>query len=273
MQKKFIALTALAIMVCPLSANAAGKNGVAAEINGQKIMVSEIEKAYNSNPMFKEQMKFADFYEKFLDPYINGKMLYQAAQKAGVENTAEYKDQLAILKEELANKIYLDEQVEKKIKKSDIEKVYNGYKTQFKPEKEVKAKHILVSDEKTAKQVISRLKKGDKFDALAKEYSKDTSVDLGYFTKGQMVPEFEKAAFAMKKGQYSKAPVKTNFGYHVIMVEDTRDTKPATLQELEPQIKMQLSRGAAEDIFKELNEKAKIVKYSYDGKEIKTNAK
>ena len=146
MQKKFIALTALAIMVCPFSADAAGKNGVAAEINGQKIMVNEIEKAYNSNPMFKEQMKFADFYEKFLDPYINGKMLYKAAQKAGVENTAEYKDQLAILKEELANKIYLDEQVEKKIKKSDIEKVYNGYKTQFKPEKEVKAKHILVSD-------------------------------------------------------------------------------------------------------------------------------
>jgi len=77
----------------------------------------------------------------------------------------------------------------------------------------------------------------------------------------------------MKKGQYSKAPVKTSFGYHVIMVEDTRDTKPATLKELEPQIKMQLSRGAAEDIFKELNENTKVVKYSYDGKEIKTNAK
>ncbi len=272
MQNKFIALTALSVaMMTSFNADAAGKKGVAAEINGQKIMVSEIENAYNSNPMFKEQMKFEDFYEKFLDPYINGKMLYQAAQKAGVEKSEEYKNQLAILKEELANKIYLDEQVEKKISKSEIQSVYNGYKTQFKPEKEVKAKHILVNDEKTAKDVIAKIKKGEKFDALAKEYSKDTSVVLGYFTKGQMVPEFEKAAFAMKKGQYSKAPVKTSFGYHVIMVEDTRETKPATLEEIEPQIKMQLSRGAAEEVFKELNAKTKVVKYSYDGKEIKTN--
>ena len=77
----------------------------------------------------------------------------------------------------------------------------------------------------------------------------------------------------MKKGQYSKAPVKTKFGYHVILVEDSRMTKPADLKTVEPQIKMQLSREAANDIFKEINSKAKIVKYSYDGKETKTNQK
>ena len=77
----------------------------------------------------------------------------------------------------------------------------------------------------------------------------------------------------MKKGQYSKAPVKTKFGYHVIMVEDTRETKPAELKQIEPQIKMQLSRQAAEEVFKDINSKTKVVKYSYDGKEIKTNQK
>ena len=274
MQKKYAMLAVLSIlMLNPLNASAAGKNGVAAEVNGQKVMVSAIKDAYEMNPAAQKQLSFEEFYDKVLDVYINGVMLYQAAEKSGVENSPEYKKQLKVLKEELASKIYLEQQVDKKITQAKIKEVYNEYKEQFKPEKEVKAKHILVSDEKTANEVIAKLKKGEKFDELAKEYSLDKASDLGYFTKDVMVPEFSKAAFAMKKGQYSKAPVKTKFGYHVILVEDSRMTKPADLKTVEPQIKMQLSREAANDIFKEINSKAKIVKYSYDGKETKTNQK
>lgn len=274
MQKKYAMLAVFSIlMLNPLNASAAGKNGVAAEVNGQKVMVSAIKDAYEMNPVAQKQLSFEEFYDKVLDVYINGVMLYQAAEKSGVENSPEYKKQLKVLKEELASKIYLEQQVDKKITQAKIKEVYNEYKEQFKPEKEVKAKHILVSDEKTANEVIAKLKKGEKFDELAKEYSLDKASDLGYFTKDVMVPEFSKAAFAMKKGQYSKAPVKTKFGYHVILVEDSRMTKPADLKTVEPQIKMQLSREAANDIFKEINSKAKIVKYSYDGKETKTNQK
>ena len=274
MQKKYAMLAVFSIlMLNPMSASAAGKNGVAAEVNGQKVMVSELKQAYEMNPAAQQQLSFEDFYNKFIDVYVNGVMLYQAAEKAGVENSPEYKKQLKVLKEELASKIYLEQQVDKKISQDKIKEVYNEYKSQFKPEKEVKAKHILVSDEKTANEVIAKLKKGEKFDDLAKEYSIDKAANLGYFTKDVMVPEFSKAAFAMKKGQYSKAPVKTKFGYHVIMVEDSRMTKPAELKQVEPQIKMQLSREAANDLFKEINSKAKIVKYSYDGKETKTNQK
>ncbi len=274
MQKKYAMLAVFSIlMLNPMSASAAGKNGVAAEVNGQKVMVSELKQAYEMNPAAQQQLSFEDFYNKFIDVYVNGVMLYQAAEKAGVENSPEYKKQLKVLKEELASKIYLEQQIDKKISQDKIKEVYNEYKSQFKPEKEVKAKHILVSDEKTANEVIAKLKKGEKFDDLAKEYSIDKAANLGYFTKDVMVPEFSKAAFAMKKGQYSKAPVKTKFGYHVIMVEDSRMTKPAELKTVEPQIKMQLSREAANDLFKEINSKAKIVKYSYDGKETKTNQK
>ena len=274
MQKKYAMLAVFSIlMLNPMSASAAGKNGVAAEVNGQKVMVSELKQAYEMNPAAQQQLSFEDFYNKFIDVYVNGVMLYQAAEKAGVENSPEYKKQLKVLKEELASKIYLEQQIDKKISQDKIKEVYNEYKSQFKPEKEVKAKHILVSDEKTANEVIAKLKKGEKFDDLAKEYSIDKAANLGYFTKDVMVPEFSKAAFAMKKGQYSKAPVKTKFGYHVIMVEDSRMTKPAELETVEPQIKMQLSREAANDLFKEINSKAKIVKYSYDGKESKTNQK
>ena len=274
MQKKYAMLAVFSIlMLNPMSASAAGKNGVAAEVNGQKVMVSELKQAYEMNPAAQQQLSFEDFYNKFIDVYVNGVMLYQAAEKAEVKNINKYKKQLKVLKEELASKIYLEQQIDKKISQDKIKEVYNEYKSQFKPEKEVKAKHILVSDEKTANVVIAKLKIGEKFDDLAKEYSIDKAANLGYFTKDVMVPEFSKAAFAMKKGQYSKAPVKTKFGYHVIMVEDSRMTKPAELKTVEPQIKMRLSREAANDLFKEINSKAKIVKYSYDGKETKTNQK
>ena len=101
---------------------------------------------------------------------------------------------------------------------------------------------------------------------MGKKYSKDNSVDLGYFTKEMMVPEFGNAAFAMKKGQISKTPVKTQFGYHIIAVDDTRTTKPLPLKEVKPQIEAMLSQQAVAKVFKDLNENGKVERYSLDGK-------
>lgn len=269
MQKKYAAWAVMSlILMNPLTASAEGKNGVAATINGEDVTVSEIREAYEMNPMVKGKISFDDFYGKALDFYVNGKILYQAAVADNITSSPEYKNQLEMAKEELARKMYLEQQVDKQISKSDIEKVYNQYKSTFKPEKEVKAKHILVADEKTANEVIAKLKKGGKFDTLAKEYSKEPA-ELGYFTKETMVPEFANAAFAMKKGQYSQKPVKTQFGYHVIMVEDVRNTKPLPLSDVEQQIKAQLSQKAVGDVFNKVNKGAKVVKYNLDGSVMK----
>lgn len=127
--------------------------------------------------------------------------------------------------------------------------MYNDYKSKFESQKEVKAKHILVDSEAKAKEVIAKLKKGEDFVKLANEYSKD-QVELGYFTEDMMVPEFSKAAFSMDKGEFSKTPVKTEFGYHVILVEDVRASKPLELKEIEPQLKNMVTQQVIAKILK-----------------------
>ena len=212
MQKKYVALALLTVLLAnPAKVMAEGKDGVAAVVNGEKITVAEIRDAYKANPQLKGRVSFNDFYNKALDGFISGKIVYQEAVKAKVTDTPEYKAQLELAKQELARKIYLEQQVAKKVTDKDVKKLYDEYKSTFKSEKEVKAKHILVPSKEKADEVIAKLKKGGDFDKLAKEYSKEPA-ELGYFTKRVMVPEFANAAFSMKKGEVSKAPVKTQFG-------------------------------------------------------------
>lgn len=268
MQNKYIALALMAVVLAhPAKAMAEGKDGVAAVVNGDKITVAEIRDAYNANPQLKGRVSFNDFYNKALDGFISGKIVYQEAMKAKITETPEYKAQLDLAKQELARKLYLEKQVEKKVSDKDVKKLYDEYKSTFKSEKEVKAKHILVQDKAKADEVIAKLNKGGDFDKLAKEYSKEPA-ELGYFTKRVMVPEFANAAFVMKKGEVSKTPVKTQFGYHVIKVEDVRDSKPMSLKEVEPQLKAMLTQGALAESFQDAAQNSKVEKYSLDGKTI-----
>lgn len=268
MQKKYAALALLAVMLAsPAQVMAEGKDGVAAVVNGEKITVAEIKDAYDANPQLKGRVPFKDFYDKAVDGFISGKIIYQEAMKEKVTDTPAYKKQLELAKQELARKIYLENQVDKKVSDKDIKNLYDEYKSTFKAEKEIKAKHILVDSDAKAKEVIAKLQKGGNFDKLAKEYSKEPA-ELGWFTKRVMVPEFGDAAFAMKKGTYSKTPVKTKFGYHVIMVEDSRDAKPLPLKEVEPQLKAMLSQGALAEVFQNAAANSKVEKYSLDGKPV-----
>ena len=192
-------------------------------------------------------------------------MVYQAAKAAKIEETPEFERQLVIAKEDLARKLYLEKQVEEKVTSDEIKKLYDEYTSKFESQKEVKAKHILVDKEATANEVINKLKKGEDFVKLAKEYSKDQVADLGYFTAEVMVPEFSKAAFSMNKGEYSKKPVKTEFGYHVILVDDVRASQPLELKDVEPQLKNMVTQKVVAEIFDNLRNTAKVERYSLEG--------
>lgn len=273
MQKKYIFATASVIIVLVAGAftykvYAEKNNGVAAVVNGEKITVAEIRDAYEKNPQIKAQASFADFYAQALDVMVNSKLALQAATKANIQATPEYQEQLAELQDEVARQVYIEKQIESKVTDAKVKEVYDEYLAKFKPEKEIKAKHILVEDEALAKDIIAKLDaKKASFDDLAKEFSKDQP-DLGYFTADVMVPEFSDAAMKLEVNTYSKEPVKTQFGYHVILVEDARDTKPQPFEALENQIKMSLSQQAVADIVKELNNNAKIEKFDLEGKKI-----
>ena len=265
---KFAALAFASSLVMNIAiANAAGKNGVAAVINGQNISVAEIKEAYELAPGAKGKVSFEEFYNQTLDEFVANELIYQEALKAKITETPEFKAQLKTIKKGLASKVYLEQQVDKVLTDDKLKEVYNDYKKNFKAEKEVKAKHILVDNEDKAKEVISKLNNKGNFDKLAKEYSKEPA-ELGYFTKEVMVPEFSEAAFNLKKGQYTQTPVKTQFGYHVILVEDIRDAEPLTFDKAKNQIKNAVAHGSLEKILEGISAKAKVVRYDFSGKEI-----
>lgn len=273
MQKKYIIATSAAIVVLIAGAltykvHAEKNNGVAAIVNGETVAVSEIKDVYDKNPQIQAQVSFEDFYNQAIDVAVNGKLALQAATAAKVQESDAYKKQMAEMQDEVARQVYMEQRVNERVTDEAIQKVYDEYVSKFESEKEIKAKHILVATEDEAKDIIAKLDaKEASFDELARKYSKDQS-DLGYFTAKAMVPEFSSAAFALKKGEFSKAPVKTEFGYHVILVEDVRDTKPLPLDEVREQIRHNLSQQAVADIIKELNDNAKVEKFDLKGKKI-----
>lgn len=273
MQKKYVVMLSAVVLVAAAAVSfkvyAEKNKGVAARVNGDVISVEEIKEGYHANPQLEAQVPFSEFYTKAVDVLVNGKLLYQAAQEAKIEDSDEYKKQLKTASEDLLRKVYLEKVVAEKVNDGLVEAFYNEeYIKNFKSKPEVKAKHILVSDEKTAQEVVEKLNKGEKFDDIAKKYTKDSSVDLGYFSEDIMVPEFTKAAFALKKGEYTKKPVKTQFGYHVILVEDMRDSEPLALKDLEPQIKNALVQKTIAETFDELYKNSKIEKYDLEGKKL-----
>ena len=250
------------------NANAGADKGVAAKVNGETIYINDLKQSYADHPQIKDKVPFEEFYAKTLDVFVNSKLVYQAAKTAKIEETPEFQRQLVTAKEDLARKLYLEKQVDEKVTDEEIKKLYDEYTSKFESQKEVSAKHILVETEDKAKEVIKKLNEGGDFVALAKEYSKDQAVDLGYFTADMMVPEFSTAAFAMNNGEYSKTPVKTPFGYHVILVEDARASKPLELKDIEPQLKNMVTQKIVAEIFDNLRNSAKIEKYSLEGEVI-----
>lgn len=273
MKKKYVFAATAAVVVLLAGAftykvYAERNNGVAAVVNGEQITVAEVKEAYEGTPQIKTQVSFEEFYNRALEVMINSKLALQAATAANVQASAEYQKELAVMQDDLARKVYIDQQLTKKVTDEEVKKVYDEYVANFKSEKEVKAKHILVDTEDLAKEIIEKLnKKSAKFDDLAKQYSKDQA-DLGYFTAEAMVPEFSEAAFAMKKGTFSQKPVKTEFGYHVILVEDIRDSKPLAFEAVAEQIKGNLSQQAVGQIVAELHQNAQIEKFDLKGKKI-----
>lgn len=273
MQKKYIFAASAALVVLIAGAvtykvSAEKNNGIAAVVNGEQITVAEVKEAYEQNPQLKAQVKFEDFYNHALDVMVNSKLALQAATAANIQASPEYQKQLAEIQSELARQVYLEQQVNARVTDEEVKKIYDDYVANFKSEKEIKAKHILVDTQDLAQEIIAKLEKKEaSFNDLALQYSKDQP-DLGYFTAEAMVPEFSAAAFALEKGAFSKEPVKTQFGYHVILVEDVRDSKPLAFEDVEPQIRNNLSQQAVAQIVQDLNDNAQVEKYDLKGKKI-----
>jgi len=244
-----------------------------ATVDGEKITKQDVAVALQ-DPRIQFDALPKNAQKQVLEQIINKKLLAKKALNDGVEKDKEYKEALAKMKQDLAFQVWQKNQIEEIGKSIDDKKkqdFYNKNKDKFKVPATLQARHILVKTEKEAKDLIKTLdkasKKEAKFIELAKSKSTGPSApkggDLGKFQANQMVPEFAAAAQALKKNTYSKTPVKTQFGYHVIYLNDKTAGKSLSFNEVKGNISQILLGNEynkkVKEITDNLRKKAKIV--------------
>ncbi len=181
-----------------------------------------------------------------LNALIDIKLLAAAAEDAGLADDPNFKARMAFTRARQLHNSLFQENALNVITDEELKERYEAEIAGFPKETEISARHILVETEEAAKEIISELEGGGDFAELAKSKSTGPSGpsggDLGYFGKGQMVPEFEQAAFALGKGEFTKTPVKTQFGWHIIFKEDERDRQPPAFDQVKDQIRQLVAR-------------------------------
>ena len=253
-------------------AKAAQTDLVIATVDGNNITLSEIENVRASNPQLSA-LPLESVYEPLLDNIIDLNVVAAAAKAEKVQNTPEFKKMAKDFEKQLLARYYLEQQAKKNQTKEKLEVLYEQFKKDNPPQEEMSAAHILLKTEKEAQDVIQQLQKGADFAELANKVSENKGLeggDLGYFSRELMVPEFSEAAFAMKEGEFSKKPVKTKFGYHVIKAGPRRLSETPKFEDVEQELMQMQAAQSVEETMQKLRKKAKIVKtpvkFGADGK-------
>jgi peptidyl-prolyl cis-trans isomerase C len=254
----------------PPSPPAVFKDPVVATINGQAIHLSELEVAQQALPPQYRNMPLQAVFPALLDRIVDSKLVVQDGRKNKVADDAAFKKRMVFVEEQVIQDFWLQREIAKKVTAEKLQQRYEERLKSMPAEEEVHARHILVAGEDEAKAIIADIKKGGAFDKIAKEKSTDKASgaeggDLGWFKKSDMVKEFADAAFALKKGEMTEVPVKTQFGYHVITIEDRRKAPPPAFEELQDQLREELARETVTAMLDQLRASAKIEKFNIDG--------
>ena len=264
-------------LAAPLAAHAADApqlqlaptdDPVVAKINGTEIHKSDLLAAQKQLPPQYQQVPLEAIYPQLLDQVVNNDLLIGAAKDAKLDDDPEVKDKLAKLQEHIVEQVYIDRLLAKATSDDALKARYQKSIKDTPPQDEIHGRQILLKDEAEAKAVITQLDKGGDFAKIANEKNPSKEAnggDLGYFTKAAMPPEFGDAAFALKKGQYTKTPVKTQFGWHVIKVEDRRPAAPPSFDDSKEQLASDAQHDTIDAKIAELRGKAKVEQFNLDG--------
>ena len=263
------------LIACAMPLHAEDADPLLAKVNGTEIHQSDLNaveaEAGQIPPMSPEAKR--DYLVQFMSDMI---LVSKAAEAKKLDAGPDFKRKLDFARDKLLMEALLQSVGKEALTDAAMHKVYDDAVKQLGGEKEVHARHILVraaaGDEKASAEakakieaIIARLKKGEDFATVAKEVTEDPSGkanggDLGYFTKEQMVPEFSGVAFKLEKGQISD-PVKTQFGWHVLKVEDKRDKPVPKFEEVKDQIESYVTRKAQAELVTKLRAEAKVEKF------------
>jgi peptidyl-prolyl cis-trans isomerase C len=230
-------------------------------VNGHEIKTSEVRMATDDIigqlPDLPPKLRYPFVVEYLIERHL----LAQLAVKDGVAETEEYKRRLALYQAKALRDAYFFQKIVPTVTEEEIKAAYDAEAAKIAQTERIRARHILVGTEKEATDILARLEKGEKFDDLAKKYSldgsKDYGGDLGYFTAPEMVPEFSKAAFALKVGEVSQ-PVKTDFGWHIVRLDDRKMGAAQPYDQVKSALRSVLLRKKVQDVMDGVRSSSKI---------------
>ncbi len=244
-------------------------NPVVAKIGGQDVTRLDVLNYVQTLPPQTRQLPLQQLFPIAQEQVINVGVIAAKAKDVNLDDDAEVQRQLALAKEQIVRTVNLQNAVEAKVTDARVEEVYNEYVANFPDVEEVKASHILVDKKSDALDLLKQLQDGADFAALAAEKSKDSSGakggDLGYFLRTDVVETFGTAAFDAEPGSLVAEPVKSEFGFHVIKVEDKRKRQPVTLEVAAPELKARLRQAAVGEVMNEWRNDLAIERFDING--------
>ena len=247
---------------------------VVARVDGAELRLSDVEAAQQNLPPQAKKLPLEQIYPVLLDRLVDGMLITEAGRKEHLDRDPDVQNRLKQYEDRLIQEAYINRVVKPAETEDRLRARYQEFLKEKPAQDEVHARHILVKTEAEAKSVVAELDKGADFAVLAKKYSTDPGAesggDLGYFKHDDMVKEFADAAFALSPGQYNKTPVKTEFGWHVIKVEDRRVGKPQSFEEAREQLSRDLAHEIIDAKLQDLRGAAKIEEFGLDGKPLPT---
>lgn len=241
---------------------AAAQDAVVATVNGKNITEGDVKLAEAEIGSDLGSLPEATKRRVLVEYLIENQLFAEAAEGDKLASSPEFDGRMQYWRRRALRDTYFDKSVKDAVSEADAKRFYDEQVKQLKPEEEVKARHILVESEDKAKEIAEKIAHGAEFADMAKEFSKDPGTKdeggtLGYFTRGQMVPQFEEAAFKLQKGDVSQ-PVQTQFGWHLIQVEDRRERQPPEFDVIKDRLLASMIHRKAQEIAASLRGKAKI---------------
>jgi peptidyl-prolyl cis-trans isomerase C len=237
-----------------------------AKVNDRKMTADQLKAALDTlgpnSPIVRAN---PDMMERFLNHLIDNQLLAERARARKIDQSKEFQSRMEQARDQILAELFIDRYISENTSEAALHQHFEENKDKF-AKKEIKASHILMKDEKESSVVLKKaLSKGANFAELARKYSTGPSApkggDLGWFSPGRMVPEFEKAANATPKGEVHPLLVKTQFGFHIIKVDDIKEPRDIRFDSVREEVKSQLTRKLQEQLKDEIRQQAKIEIY------------
>jgi peptidyl-prolyl cis-trans isomerase C len=256
--KKTLTLILAIFFVLGCIQNGNTEGPIIAKVNDAVITKEDFLRSLDSLPGWaKDRFSSKEGKKQFLEELIKRELLYQEAERIGLDKDKEFLEKLEDFKKMTLLSILIKREIEEKAVVSDeeVKKYYDNNKEEFRTDM-VRASHILVDTEDDAREILKRIKNGEDFAELAKSFSKDSGSasrggDLGFFGRGKMIPEFERVAFGLKPGEVSK-PLKTRFGYHIIKVTEKKEGTQLAFSDVKDRIREKLISERQSELFESL---------------------